>query len=172
MVKESCSFEQTVIEGLEKGTLDRDTKRHIEECPVCSDLVMVSGWMTDFQDISMSSTMNRKVLPEPDMVWEKAHSARRVDKALMKKALLPLLVARVVAIAAAIAAVFVLILPNIGGLKRLFNFKAGSGQIVDFVLTAGSTVFKALYVMRLPLLLMGSLFVIYFLITRFDPENA
>lgn len=172
MVKESCSFEQAVLEDLEKGELDREMKRHIVECPVCRDIVRVSGWMTDFKNLSMSYSMENRVLPDPGMIWERAHSSRRVDKMLVKKALMPLLIFRVLVFAAAIAAVAMLFLPKIGGLQTFLNFKVGSGQIFNFVATAVSSLIGGLYMMRLPLLLMGGLFLIYFLITRFDPENA
>lgn len=62
-----------MIEAIRAGISDPALQSHISECPVCADVMLVSGFLWD----NSATTEQEIALPTPDSVWLKAQLRSR-----------------------------------------------------------------------------------------------
>ncbi|MCP4218988.1 MAG: hypothetical protein GY765_30420 [bacterium] len=168
----NCPRSREILEGLEKGLLTFDMERHMEECPVCADVALVGQWMGKFEAVSLKYDAE-KILPDPEALWEKAHAApTRIDKALIRKAMLPLLIPKYLSIAAAFLLVFVLAFGNMEVVKDFMMSNVETGFFTDFFFSTLPGFCKSFSFLKIPFIMSMSLVAAYVLYSIFDPEKV
>jgi hypothetical protein len=74
-----CEKEQAVYEALTQGRLDDSLQAHMKNCPVCSDIAMVTSFLQ--REARAARVEARETLPSPDLIWWKAQMLSRRDVA-------------------------------------------------------------------------------------------
>jgi len=137
MRKKTCHLEKEVIDCLKVERLSPEIKKHISECPICKDVVSVHKWINQFKNRTWNAEMQEKTLPAPATIWNRAHAERKPDKALMKKALKPLMYPQVFTYPILIIGVIFLFLSNI---KEIGNI-VDSSPVLDSLLRIMAQIF-------------------------------
>jgi len=120
MRKKICPMEKEVMEGLKSEKLSPEIKKHISECASCKNVVAAHDWMNQYKEKDWNTEMQKRVLPNPDTIWNRAYAKRRPDKTLVKKALRPLVYPQVFSYIAIIIGVILLLLSNV---EKIGNIK-------------------------------------------------
>jgi len=113
MRKKICPLEKDVVDALKGKKLSREIEEHISKCPSCKNVVEIYDWMNQYKERSWNSKMGKKILPDPDIVWNRAHARSSLDKTLVKKALRPLVYPQVLLYVVLILGVLFLLIPNL-----------------------------------------------------------
>jgi Fe2+ transport system protein B len=113
MRKKICHLEKEVIDCLKVERLSPEIKKHISECPICKDVVSIHKWINQFKNRTWNAEMQEKTLPAHETIWKSAYAKRKPDKALVKKALKPLMYPQVFTYPILIIGVIFLFLSNI-----------------------------------------------------------
>lgn len=168
--KKHCPFEKKVSDCLKKSKFDPEMKQHIRECALCNDTVTVHRWMGNFNKVSMQYQEVEKKLPAPDLIWEKAHSLKRIDKELVKKAMKPLLIPQILTYIAITIGVAFLLIINLDVIKEFFinNF----GPLYNFFDLFVSKISNASYFIIIPFILIISSIVFSIFYSIFRPEEV
>ncbi len=169
--KELCPLEQEVLGSLKKGALPPAMKQHVKECSRCRDSLLLYQWLGSFSQVSFRHQGLEKNLPDPEFIWEKARTSRRPDKELIKKAMRPLLIPQLLSIIAAIIGIVVLTFGNLAEIKEFFNRHETVFILKSFTSTT-TALLKALNSILLPILLVLSWVVIYFLYSIIKPKKV
>jgi len=130
MKNKICYLEKEVVDCLKTGNLTPEIKKHINECPVCKDVVLVYEWMNLFKDKSWAAEMPEKTLPDPKSIWERAYTKPKPERKLIKKALRPLLYTRVFSYAVLTVGIIYLFLGNIKSIGSILASRTGAGLVV------------------------------------------
>jgi len=131
MRKMICHLEKEVMDCLKAEKTSPEIKKHISECPFCKDVVSVHKWMNQFKSRSWNAEMLEKTLPDPETIWNMAHTKRRPDKGLVRKALRPLIYARVLSYIILISGVIFLFLSNMKEIRNIIDSSSGAGPVLD-----------------------------------------
>jgi len=131
MRKKICHLEKEVIDCLKAEKLSAEIKKHISECPYCKDVVSIYKWINQFKNRTWNAEMLEKTLPAPEAIWRKAYAKRGPDKALVKKALRPLMYPRVFSYPILIIGVIFLLLKNMKGIVNIVDSSPVAGPILD-----------------------------------------
>lgn len=131
MRKKICHLEKEVIDCLKVEKLSPEIKKHISECPICKDVVSVHKWINQFKNRTWNAEMQEKTLPAPETIWNRAYAKRKPDKALVKKALKPLMYPRVFSYPILIIGVIFLFLSNIKEIGNIVDSSPVIGPILD-----------------------------------------
>jgi hypothetical protein len=94
-----CEREDQTAAAIRSGTLDRDIALHAQQCPACSEILMVGEFL---REESRLSDKEQFALPNPGQVWKKAHH-RSYQKAV-RLALRPIRFMKIVAVIAFLCA--------------------------------------------------------------------
>jgi hypothetical protein len=125
MTEKACPQEQKVIENLARGSLDPELAEHVAHCPVCREARLVHSWMREFREEFLKAGFPEKYLPDPEIIWARACSARTLDPAVLEKVLKPLRVYRIAAASAVFLIVVLLILSRSHPVGRLLSTISG-----------------------------------------------
>lgn len=131
MKKKSCHLEREVMDCLKANKLSLEIKKHLSECQLCKDVVYAYGWISKFKEKSWNVDMPGKTLPDPELVWNRAYSKRRPDKELVKKALRPLIYARVFSYLVLIIGAVFLFLSNTKEIGKIIYSGSAAGPVLD-----------------------------------------
>ncbi|MFQ5720929.1 MAG: hypothetical protein ACE5GI_00360 [Candidatus Aminicenantales bacterium] len=131
MKNKICYLEKEVLDCLKTGKLTSEIKKHISECPLCKDMVLVYEWMNQFKDKSWAAEMPGKTLPDPESIWEGAYTKPKPNRKLIRKALRPLTYTRVFSYAVLAVGIIYLFLANIKPIGNILASTAGGGFIVS-----------------------------------------
>lgn len=132
MRKKTCLLEKEVVDGLKREKLTPEIKKHVFECPYCQDIVTAHEWMNRFQNMAWSTEVQEKTLPDPEILWNRAHVRRRPDKKLVNKALRPLIFPRIFSYGVLIVGV-ILFIANIKKIGNFLDSSAGAGPLLDAI---------------------------------------
>jgi hypothetical protein len=102
-----CEREQEFAAALAGGGPGAEILNHARECAVCSEVLLVGGFLLEGAQLSSHEIEN---LPDATVLWRKAQAMAR-EKALAR-ATLPIRAVRMVACAAAVLAVLLLVLQS------------------------------------------------------------
>ena len=84
-----CEKEQQVADALRSDLFSEELRKHAEQCPICSEVILVADFLrqeTDRTDNEFG------ILPDARLVWRKAQDSAR-EEALLR-ATLPIRIAR------------------------------------------------------------------------------
>ena len=112
MKKKSCEQETEILNKLKAGPLQPEIQAHVSECPFCKEAVSVYAWMNQFKNISWEVEAAKKNLPSSESIWRKAHPSYKPYKDLVKKALRPLILSRLLAYGTTTVGIILLLLFN------------------------------------------------------------
>jgi hypothetical protein len=121
MRKRICPYEKKVVEALKAKNLSLEINEHISTCKSCKNAALVSDWMNLYRERSWSTEMTEKILPEPDAIWNRAHTRRRPDRTLVKKALRPLIYPQVLSFVTVSIGVFLFLISNAEKIGNIFD---------------------------------------------------
>jgi len=110
--------------------MDHENSRHAQECPFCSDIVLVSKFLNDNATLS---DRERRALPGPALIWQKVHL--RAKKEALRVALRPIRYMKVLAFVAFACSPWLRLLLPIGR-----ELAASWSRTVDLNLASGSKV--------------------------------
>jgi len=113
MRKKICPLEKEVIKDLKAEKLNPEIKKHASECSYCMKIVAVHDWMNQYKERSWGDETLKKILPNPDTIWNRVHAKRKPDKTLLKKATRPMIYPQVFSYIAIIIGVILLLLSNV-----------------------------------------------------------
>ncbi len=130
MKNKICYLEKEVVDCLKTGSLTPEIKKHITECPVCKDVVLVYEWINLFKDKSWAAEMPGKTLPDLKSIWEGAYTKPKPERKLIKKALRPLLYTRVFSYAVLTVGIIYLFLGNIKSIGSILASRTGARLVV------------------------------------------
>jgi hypothetical protein len=166
MKKKRCSSEVEINKSLFNKDMSQSLKNHLDSCPVCRDSALIFHWMKEFQTFSED-----KELPAFETIWSNASLTTRVDKELLRKAVKPLIIPRIVSVIIAIVAPIYLVVLNLKGIKALFKSSAESSLIYTSVVSMFNLVTK-MSPYLVPAMGIGLLTIIIFtFITGFKPKK-
>jgi len=175
--KYSCSQAETLPATLNQGNLSPDLKKHIKSCRECGEIAHLHHWMKDYREFSREN-MDMEIekrLPSPTDIWANAHSPKRIDPAILRKVLRPMLIPQIMSIIVATAGLLILVFSNLGGIGEFFGSFSESGGIKSmtgsFMMVLGQML-HFLKMIALPAIIIGSAGVLYFLYTIVHPEKA
>ena len=132
MKKESCSMEQEILSACKAGNVSAEMKEHLTTCSLCSDSFLVSQWMGSFKEAVHQPDSKEVELPEIEEIWQRARSANIELKKREKRALLPLLIPRLLSYLTALLGVFFLFTADLSAVKSFIGKTLGGEQIIDF----------------------------------------
>lgn len=124
MRKRFCELEPRVLEAANSGVWEPSLSRHLDECPSCSEVALVAGFMNE-ADAELAAVP----LPDAELVWWKAQLKAR--RAAAEKATQPIAVVEKLACAGgglALIVVLAVVWPSIRGWAELVfsNWAMGS----------------------------------------------
>lgn len=90
-----CEREAETSAAARSGILDQAISRHAENCPACSDILLVSGL---FHHTMPLAEHEMSALPPPDLVWRQARLEGRQE--VLRLALRPIRLMKIVALIA------------------------------------------------------------------------
>jgi len=168
MKNKFCEMEQRVLEGLKKGILAMDLKQHIAGCPVCRDLSLVYRWMGEFNDVSLKFHGDIS-LPKADQTWETAFTPpKRIDRALVKKALRPLLIPQLLTYIVAAVVFGMVLFGDNPAVKKFLDDYLDLGFLAGFF----SNFFRFSAFVTVPFILVTVFMMIYFLFAVVTPRKT
>lgn len=172
MKKISCSFEKEVLDGLRTGVLSQAAKEHTETCTVCQESMAIQRWMNRFQAEGLETKAATKKLPDAEFFWDNVYSApmhaQCPDKALEKKALIPLLFPQVLAYAAALITIIYLSISNLTGIKNILVTKLELPVIMSSLLDIFKTFSKSSSYLLIPFAAGLMTIVVFSIIAAFE----
>jgi hypothetical protein len=127
MRKRICLWEKAVVEALQAKRLSPEIQEHISQCQSCKNIALVSDWMNHYQEKTRSTKMKEKILPDAEAIWERAHTRRKQDRALVKKALRPLIYPQVLSFVVIVIGVFLLLISNAEKIGRIIDSRIIAG---------------------------------------------
>lgn len=71
-----CEREDETSAAARSGMSDPELVRHAENCPACSDIMLVNGL---FDQTAPLAGHELSALPDPDLIWRKAQSEARLE---------------------------------------------------------------------------------------------
>ena len=95
MKKKQCPKEADILKDRLRGRHSGEAEEHIRKCPVCRDSGLIQSWMKKFQEQTSMDVEKKPGIPDFESIWMKARTFPAVDRELGKRALLPLLVPRI-----------------------------------------------------------------------------
>ncbi|MDH4220243.1 MAG: hypothetical protein OEW23_15905 [Candidatus Aminicenantes bacterium] len=113
MRKKICPLEKEVMEGLKAEKLNLEIEKHVSECSYCKNVVAIHDWMNQYKERSWGDETLKKILPNPDTIWNRVHAKRKPDKTFVKKAMRPMIYPQVFSYIAIIIGVILLLLSNL-----------------------------------------------------------
>ncbi len=155
MGKKTCLLEKEIIDSLKKGRLTQEIKKHLAVCPVCEEATAVYKWMSRFKDIGTRDKISLKQLPEAESIWHIAYAHRRGEKELARKALRPIVYARIASYVVFIIGM-ILLYSNFQEIKTFTVTNLGASRIFGSLLKTA--------VQLLPLFLIPMAIVIFWLL--------
>jgi hypothetical protein len=99
MSEHNCEQEQQVAAALCSGACTPELREHARTCPVCSEVMLVSGFLREEASLARHEL---STLPDATLIWRKAQALAR-EKALAR-ATLPIRIARISALVLAVLA--------------------------------------------------------------------
>ena len=117
-----CEREAQTAAAAHSGTIDHEIAAHAQQCPACSDILLVSAFL---RENAILADQERAVLPDARHIWQKARS--RAKHQAVRLALRPIRFMKIVAIIAFAGSPWLrLLLPLGRGLtaswSRVFDF--------------------------------------------------
>jgi hypothetical protein len=78
MISHTCEREPEILTGIHSGIMELELRKHASDCPVCSEVLLVTEWLK-----SASPSSAGELEPPPaDLVWKKArHRSRELAMA-------------------------------------------------------------------------------------------
>ncbi len=108
----TCEKEEQTSAAVRAGTIDADIATHAQQCPVCSDILLVSEFLHD-EDACVHQ--ERVALPDAATVWRKAKL--RANQEAIRLALRPIRYMKIIAVVAFICSPWLrLLLPTLNRL--------------------------------------------------------
>jgi hypothetical protein len=145
MKKRMCPFEKDVLKGIRKQKLTPELQKHVSDCKVCENVVMVHTWMGQFKEKSLKIDMTKKNLPDARSVWDKAFVGKRPDKRLVTKALRPLIIPQVLSFGVFIAGCIFLGIKGIFRFGNIFDSPAAARIFPFFLVLMGMVVLSVVF---------------------------
>lgn len=90
-----CEREDETSAAALSGILDPEIRRHAENCPACSDILLVSDL---FQQTTPLAEHELSAVPHPDLIWREARSRARHEA--LRIAVRPIRLMKIVALIA------------------------------------------------------------------------
>ena len=92
MSSRTCEREDQISAAIRSGKVDAELTTHAEHCPICSDIVLLSGFLREQTDLALTK---RAALPNAAGIWRKAQM--RAKQKAVSLALRPIRVMTAVA---------------------------------------------------------------------------
>lgn len=92
MNRDYCEREDRTSAAIRGGRMDHETAWHVQECAVCSDIVLVSKFLNE--DAALPDH-ERPTLPGPTLIWQRADL--RANQGAVRLALRPIRYMKVLA---------------------------------------------------------------------------
>jgi len=127
----TCPWEEKLRKALTGGGPDPALRDHARQCPVCRDVLLLSGWMLKFRDLTLDNMRAHRPLPSAQELWE-CSPARPIDLEVANKALKPIAVFRKIAWLVSVVASAVLLLLEFEKIKGLLASLPGLEQLAAF----------------------------------------
>jgi hypothetical protein len=162
MKKKQCSFETRVLAERIQGRAGKEVKNHLNECPACRDSVLIHSWMRGFQDGEKSDSAVEPGIPDFDSLWKKAMTSPAIDRELEKRALIPLLVPRIISVVMMALGILYLLTAKSASIKTFFYSDMKMGVLLNILSLTGRKLLALLPYMMIPL---G--FIIFFAVGHF-----
>jgi hypothetical protein len=121
MRKKICHLEKEVMKNLKAEKLNPEIKKHVSECSYCMNIVAIHDWMNQYKEKAWNTEMQKGIFPHPDTIWNRAYAKRRPDKALVKKALRPLVYIQVFSYMVIIIGVYLLLRSNVEKIGNIID---------------------------------------------------
>ena len=168
-----CPFEADVLKALSTGNLEPGLKKHINDCPMCSETAEVHTWMGRFRTTSMGTADRKMNIPDAETIWERTFSTPVYipDRELEKKVLRPLLFPQLLAYGFGAVVVIFLFISNLPGLRGLLDISPGTPVVVTSIASMFKSFFKSFSGMLVPLGVGLVSVIIFSLITGFEGKR-
>lgn len=67
MIRHSCEREDQTVAAVLSGTADHEITFHAQQCPACSEVLLVAGFLQE-----SDADSERTPLPDPGLIWRRA----------------------------------------------------------------------------------------------------
>jgi len=172
MKQESCSREQEILSAHKAGNVTAEMKEHQTTCSICSDLLLVSQWMGSFKEAVHQPDSMEVELPEIEEIWQRARSASIEIKEREKRALLPLLIPRMLSYLVALLGVFFLVTADLSAVKRFIGTTLGGEQIIEFFTSFFPRFINSSVFVAIPFFIVLFSMAGYFFYSLINPEKS
>jgi hypothetical protein len=164
MNKKFCPNEEKIRSFAGKN-LPQDLADHAAACPVCREALAVAAWMKEFEELTMTSEVAARKLPDPQELWDRAGAGRRVEIEIAHKVLRPISIFKKIAWAVSALGLIILFLTQFQKVTNLLTLISGLGVVKVSLSEAagGSEVLGILFIITTALCLLG--FTIQVLVT-------
>jgi hypothetical protein len=124
-------MEEQVVAALRNSEISESQQKHIEECPVCREVIYVCRWMRQLNRERWEEKMAGKVLPRAEEVWRGILGSPRRRRELVRKAMRPMVIPQILSWGMLIfGAVFLLLSRG----KDIGNFLGGGLEVISRIL--------------------------------------
>jgi len=93
-----CERQDQTSAAARNGTVDRETALHAQQCPACSEILLVGELLREHSALTQQE---RIVLPEAGLIWKQAQT--RASREAVQLALRPIRFMKIVAVVAIFA---------------------------------------------------------------------
>lgn len=87
-----CEKEDQTLKTVLSGTVDTETVSHAQQCPACSDILLIAGFL---QKDGTLTDRERNAVPDPGPIWQEARS--RANQQAIRVALRPIRFMKIIA---------------------------------------------------------------------------
>ena len=93
-----CEREDQTSAAVRNGTVDRETALHAQQCPACSEILLVGELL---RDAGTLTDQERTMLPDAALIWKQAQT--RASRQAVQLALRPIRFMKIIAVVAIFA---------------------------------------------------------------------
>jgi predicted anti-sigma-YlaC factor YlaD len=134
MNKQRCEREDQTFAAVLSGTLDDVITLHAQQCPACSEILLVAGFM---RKNDAHTGCQRTALPDPGLIWQEARS--RANREALRVALRPIRFMKAMACVAFLCSPWFRLLLPIGRSVATFWSRVFDSSLVFLSKTSLST---------------------------------
>lgn len=172
MKKKQCLHEARVLSELVRERPAEEVGHHLQEYPVCRDSALIHHWMEKLRNGKNLDGPFEPGIPDFESIWEKAGRAPVINRELEKRALLPLLVPRVLSAILLLTGMVLLATTKSSSVTAFFYSDLKMGLLYHILRLLGNKLLDLLPYILIPPGFMLIVLADCFLFSRFHPGKA
>lgn len=171
MKKTFCSWEKTIMESVNQGTLGPDQRDHLSTCPACQEALRVRSFMRDLSVVPDRIEPDSTTIPDFESIWRGARSFRGYNRELEKRALKPLLIPQFLTLLAALIGMILFFSTDFDRVKDVVSDKLKIGFLFDLLAMVGKKMLAMVPYLIIPIIFVLFLGAAHFLYSLFGSKK-